>query len=143
MVIPKSQHRTRMWYIIYKMSGYKYESFYNDKIQMNSLYRVENVFYYYCFNSCGVLFQWRGGLSSNHVILRLVHRAEHQQSSQCDAAQLLRQRALPQGSSVCSGKSLQSLVDTWQANSLISRTQCRCSEERVESPDYRHTCLRI
>ncbi|CAL6076769.1 Hypothetical_protein [Hexamita inflata] len=34
-----------------------------------------------------------------------------------------------QGSSACSGKSLQSLVDTWQANSLISRTQCRCSED--------------
>ncbi|CAL6006123.1 Hypothetical_protein [Hexamita inflata] len=36
-----------------------------------------------------------------------------------------------------------SLVDTWQANSLISRTQCRCNEERVESPDYRHMCLHI
>ncbi|CAL6029825.1 Hypothetical_protein [Hexamita inflata] len=59
-------------------------------------------------------FQWCGGLSSNHI-LSIV--------SSCGAlviklvqAFLLRQRAPLQGSSACSGKSLQSLVDIWQAN---------------------------
>ncbi|CAL6025292.1 Hypothetical_protein [Hexamita inflata] len=69
------------------MSGYKYESFYNDKIQMNSLYRVENVFYYYCFNSRGVLLSvaWRSLF--NHVILRVFHRAE-QLNNQASVTQL-------------------------------------------------------
>ncbi|CAL6077969.1 Hypothetical_protein [Hexamita inflata] len=70
-------------------------------------------------------------LSSNHVLLRWFHRAERLRSSYVTAACLIRQREPLQGSSANSGQSLWSLVDTWQSNILISRTQCLSSRVTI------------